>query len=268
VSIGKSRGRDTVCLVVDQPNPIKVLWGILGVLRTVSPPNPVGAGRVDHEGLAPTLSALGNGGLASARVEAAGLRDYIAKMSEAEPDMLAPSEALAFWINLYNAGAVELAIEAWKSGAESVLRMPNGFNRSIVSVAGENLSLDAIEHAKIRRFKDPRIHAALVCGSLSCPTLRSTPYNGVDLDRQLDDQMRAFLANGGSIAGINGEVLLSRVFLWYGGDVARPQRMPVFIPTRGPTLLNAIRKWLPEELKSAEKLGFQEYDWSLACSIA
>jgi hypothetical protein len=57
----------------------------------------------------------------------------------------------------------------------SVLRMPGAFSAPFVTVAGERLSLDAIEHAKIRRFADPRIHAALVCGSVSCPTLRPPP---------------------------------------------------------------------------------------------
>ena len=57
---------------------------------------------------------------------------------------------------------------------------PGAFDAPWAMVGGESLSLNDIEHGKIRRFRDPRIHAALVCGSVSCPTLRYEPF-GEDL---------------------------------------------------------------------------------------
>lgn len=195
------------------------------------------------------------------------VESYLAQLSDVEPNELSRDEALAFWLNLYNAGAIRLAIEAHRQGEESVLRIPGAFSRPLVTVDGEDLSLDAIEHAKLRRFRDPRIHGALVCGSLSCPTLRSEPYTGEALDHQLDDQMREFLAGGGAVPDGPDGVLLSRIFLWFGADFVRPDRMPTFIPATKGQILDAVRPWLPDSVADTRRVDFQPYDWSLACSI-
>ncbi len=177
---------------------------------------------------------------------------------------------MAFWLNLYNAGALRLTATAADASAPSVLRVPGGFDRPFVEVDGERLSLDAIEHAKVRRFGDPRIHGALVCGSVSCPTLRSTPYLGADLDRQLDDQMRWFLASGGAVTGVES-VMLSRVFLWYGPDFVRPTRMPAFLPTPRRAVASSLVPWLSSEVAAAvtsgSRIEFQPYDWGLRCAV-
>jgi hypothetical protein len=133
------------------------------------------------------------------------------------------------------------------------------------------LSLEDIEHGKIRRFRDPRIHGALVCGSASCPTLRYQPYTGNAIDDQLDAQMRTFLSGGGATYDADsGHLLLSRVFLWYGADFVRPMRMPTWIPAGKRSVGKAVAKWLDPavaERANGATIGFQSYDWGLACSI-
>lgn len=253
---------------MEQPNPIQVAFGIIRVLVQVRRPSPSGAATVDHSMFAPVLGALATGGLPAAASRSEELGDYVAKLETIDPDTLTKEEALAYWINLYNAGAVQLAARTYLSGAGSVLRTPGGFSEPMVTVADEVLSLDAIEHAKIRRFKDARIHGALVCGSLSCPTLRSTPFSGDDISAQLDDQMCGFLAAGGAVAADkNDTVSLSRVLLWYGSDFARPHRMPTFIPATKKNTLEVVRQWLPDELQSRTRVEFQDYDWALGCAV-
>jgi hypothetical protein len=201
------------------------------------------------------------------------IAEYRAQLTAIDPDTLTRPEALAYWLNLYNAGALDAAAETWERGEASVFRLPGAFQRTWVTVAGEDLSLDGIEHGKVRHFGDPRIHGALVCGSASCPTLRSEPYRGPDLEAQLDDQLRAFLAGGGVRADrAESELQLSRVFLWYGGDFTRPDRMPNWIPARKRTLLAAVHPYLATELRewvdqTNPKVTFQQYDWSLACAV-
>lgn len=252
---------------MDQPNAIKVAWTTIWVLVGTNSPRPAGVGMVDHSQLSPVLRALGEGGLPAAAEQGRDVVTYLAKMSGVEPDTLSRDEALAYWLNLYNAGAVGLAIEALQSGTVSVLRVPGGFSRHLITVAGEDLSLDAIEHGKIRRFGDPRIHGALVCGSLSCPTLRLTPYTGENLDRQLDDQMRDFFAGGGAVGASDDGVSLSRVLLWFGSDFVRPHRMPTFIPASKRRTLQAVRHWLPEHLRTRSNVEYQDYDWGLGCAV-
>ena len=41
-----------------------------------------------------------------------------------------------------------------------------------------------------KEFRDPRVHFAIVCASLGCPVLRGEAYVPVQLEAQLDDQVR------------------------------------------------------------------------------
>lgn len=252
---------------MEQPNPVQVLFTVIRALITTATPQPAGPGTVSHDQFAPVLKALEHGGLPAAADWEEEAETYLAELSAVDPSHLTRDEALAFWLNLYNAGGVQLAIEAHGTHKTSVLGIPGAFSRPLVTVAGEDLSLDAIEHGKLRRFGDPRIHGALVCGSLSCPTLRPEPYTGDSVDRQLDDQMRAFLAGGGAVSGEGDAVLLSRVFLWFGSDFVRPHRMPTFLPASKTRILAAIRPWLPEDVADAQRVEFQAYDWGLSCTV-
>ena len=92
------------------------------------------------------------------------------------------------------------------------------------------MTLDGLEHGLLRReWAEPRVHASIVCASLSCPNLRAEAFEPHRLDAQMDDQARAWLANpskgmaivrgggGGSNAG-KATVHLSRIFLWFQAD--------------------------------------------------
>lgn len=255
------------------PNPAKVAWSVLRALATVRrpQPSPDSTETVDHGPLAVVLTQVKTEGAGSLPEQRAALATYRSRLEAVDPDTLARSEALAYWLNLYNAGALDLAAEAFARRSVSVLRVPGGFQRTWAVIADTPLSLDAIEHAKIRRFKDPRIHGALICGSASCPTLRHEPYLGDALVDQLDAQMSDFLANGGAV--LQGRTLyLSRILAWFGADFVKPQRMPAFVPARKRAVAEAVRPWLSRAERQALAAGdvevaFQPYDWSLACSI-
>ena len=256
---------------MESPNPLSVAGSVLRSLRT-SPPRPVGtAPPPEYGALAAVLDAVQVGGVPLLPGLLDELDAFAADMSDVQPDELSRPDALAFWLNLYNAGALTLAAETIATAERSVLRLPGAFTRPMVKVSGENLSLDNIEHGKVRRFKDPRIHAALVCGSASCPTLRYEPYEGRTLDAQLEDQMRSFLAAGGAV--IDSErLVLNRIFLWFGSDLAHPARMPSFRPVSRRQVARALIPWLPDDIRSwytsgSRPVAFADYDWSLACSV-
>ena len=256
----------------ESPNPLKVALSVLSAMRR-RPPAPSGAGSVDHSALDPILGAVAARGVEALPALRGDLAVYRKTLEDVDPDSLTPPEALAFWLNLYNAGALDLAADARDRTDPTVLRVPGGFSRPWATIAGEELSLDAIEHAKLRRFQDGRIHGALVCGAASCPTLRFEAYRGADVDAQLDDQMRTFLASGGAIADRQrNRLLLSRIFLWFGADFVRPHRMPTWVPASRRRIHRALQPWLDPELvawvaASGAKIEFRPYDWSLACTV-
>ncbi len=258
--------------MANQPNPIAVAISILRARRTRRP-DPSGTGTVESKDLGHVLETLRSGGIAALPDERERLDGFRDRMQATDPDSLDRDGALAFWLNLYNAGALAVAADAFEEGAATVLRTPGVFDTTWTTIAGESLSLNDIEHGKIRRFGDPRIHGALVCGSASCPTLRYEPF-GENLDHQLDDQMRSFLAGGGvAVDRPAGTLRLSRIFLWYGGDFTRPHRMPTLLPSRKENLARVVAGWLPEAdakwvVDSSPKVEYASYDWGLACSIA
>lgn len=255
------------------PNPWVVVWSVFRSLVTVRRPGPFGNGTSNHDSLSEALDVVARNGTSGLDEISGQVATYLDSQTRVDPDSLTRDEALARWINVYNAGALALAGQASRRGEDSVLGIPGGFQEKIITVGNEDLSLDEIEHAKLRRFRDPRIHAALICGSVSCPTLRAEPYSGVDLDGQLDDQIRHFLRNGAaSIERYDGVIRLSRVFLWFGADFVRPNRMPGFLPVKPETTLNVLRRWLDDDVvhwidETNPEVRFQRYDWGLRCTV-
>ncbi len=259
--------------MTDTPNPLAAGARMLRARRLRSP-RPSGAGRVEHDLLASVLGDLLDGGILTLRDNAATLEEYRATLSSMSPDTLAPAEALAYWVNLYNAGALLAAERAIAEGASSVLRVPGAFSRRDLVIDDEAVSLDDIEHGKIRRFGDPRIHGALVCGSVSCPTLRGEPFTGDSIDRQLDHQMRAFVVSGGARVDRSRNVVeLSSIFLWYGRDFTRPDRMPSLRPEHPGRVRDTVAWWMEEDDRAyvrecRPRVAFMSYDWGLACTVS
>jgi hypothetical protein len=255
------------------PNPMAVAWSVWRSLRTVLPPRPTGGDAWDHGLLEEPLRRLHIDGPGILPDLADPIKAYLSEAATVAPDRLSRDEALALWINLYNAGALLMAGRALQDGHDSVLRIPGAFRRPLLTIGGEDLSLDDIEHAKLRRLGDPRIHAGIVCGSVSCPTLRHEPYRGGDVDAQLDDQMRRVLVAGA--LGIDheaGVVELSRIFLWYGADFVRPHAMPTFLPVRSQRVLTSLLHWVDPDRSEwirahRPRVRFQSYDWSLSCRV-
>jgi hypothetical protein len=229
---------------------------------------------IDHTELGRVLDAFVGSGITSLAESAPVLETYRRSMESVDPDGLDASEALAFWMNLYNAGALRSAGLAFNEDVGSVLRVPGAFSSPWATIGGVELSLDDIEHGKIRRFGDPRIHGALVCGSASCPTLRAEPFTGASLDHQLDDQLRFFISHGGgSLNRADNTVWLSSVFKWYGRDFTSPYSMPNLAPAPPDTLRDTVAYWFgPQDAayiwSNQPTVVFMPYDWGLGCSVA
>ncbi len=132
-------------------------------------------------------------------------------------------QKLAFWINAYNVLAIDLV--ARHPGIASI-RDIGSFLRPVWKheagrVGGQGISLDTIEHGILRKLGEPRMHAAIVCASVSCPSLRREPWDASRLDAQLDDAVRRWLASpakGLRLDRAASVVWLSRIFDWFESD--------------------------------------------------
>ena len=138
---------------------------------------------------------------------------------------------------------------------------------------GQSVTLDTIEHEILRKeFQEPRIHAALVCAAISCPTLRQEPYTGDSLNQQLDDQVRKWLssAHGLKIDRAQNQVSISSIFDWFGEDwQAQYAAEETFAGSpKERAALNFISNYVSSEdkeylVQGNYKLDYLTYDWSL-----
>jgi len=194
---------------------------------------------------------------------------YLAQLDAFEPAVLPRAERLAFWLNAYNAYTLALIVRHGER--ESIrninktfgLALKGPWRERLVRIGGKTYSLDDVEQRIIRpTFQEPRVHFALVCAALGCPTLRSEAYRGELLESQLDDQTRHFLLASPDKNRIDisaGRVVLSPIFDWYGEDfggsrVALGRYLSRFFPP-GP------ERALLEGGRFA--LTYSTYDWRL-----
>lgn len=193
-------------------------------------------------------------------------------------------EKIAWWINAYNALTLKAIIDHYPIRASffkgfvyprsSIRQIPGVWDTLRFPVMGKKMTLDEIEHRVLRpEFNEPRIHLALVCAAMGCPPLRTEPYEGDKLDRQLKDQTRVFLANPKKfrIDGSQGTVYLSPIFKWFGGDFIKTfgtdQAFKGF-SSEERAVLNFHSQYLPASdrdylLKGKYTLVYLDYDWSL-----
>jgi len=141
-------------------------------------------------------------------------------------------ERLAFLINAYNLYALALVARHWPlesiKDIGSLLRPV--WKRPAGRLDGKSVSLDELEHARLRTLGEPRIHFAIVCASVSCPDLRPEPYTAATLDAQLDDQVKVFLANPAKGLRREGNTLrVSRIFDWFEDDFDAAGGVTAFI---------------------------------------
>lgn len=214
--------------------------------------------------------------LADLRHEASALINL-----DPETQIRTRAEALAFWINLYNAlvlhGALAMRVQ------RSMQELPGFFARAAYDVGGLRYSLDAIEHGLLRANRghprrlgvpqllpwdrrrasiikpmDVRIHFALNCGAVACPPVRH--YQAEAIDAQLDLAARAFVNGGGvRIDPDRGEVFLSRIFLWYARDFGISKREKL---RRLRPFIDETRRDKIEQAARHRGIRYDEYDWS------
>ena len=181
-------------------------------------------------------------------------------------------EQLAFLINAYNAFTLQSIIDQ-NPLKKSIKDIPGVWKRRKFNLAGQAETLDNIEHDTIRvDFNEPRIHVALVCAAMSCPPLRNEPYQAENLDQQLDEQVRQFIASphGFQIKRNEGKVYLSSIFKWYGQDWQPDYAIEGKFAgsAKERAVLNFLSNYLNQNdreylEKGNYKVSYLNYDWSL-----
>jgi hypothetical protein len=135
------------------------------------------------------------------------------------------NEQRAYWINLYNALTVELIISRFPVASIRDINISPGllargpWGAKLVTVEGEKLSLDDIEHRILRPiWKDNRIHYALNCASLGCPNLQPLAYTSDNTEALLEKGAREFVNHSRGVSLAGGKLKVSSIYVWFQED--------------------------------------------------
>ena len=185
------------------------------------------------------------------------LRNYVTSLGQSGSQPLSPAAKEALLINAYNSMTVEWIVENYPT--KSIWDTQRPFKARRFRLGGEAVSLDEIE-SRLREMKDPRIHAALVCASRSCPPLRREAYVASRLDQQLDDNVREWLANPSlnRFYPDKHEAIISPIFKWYRKDFdLYPGGLRGFLLKFGPPEAGQMLR------DGKYTIHFQTYNWGL-----
>lgn len=161
----------------------------------------------------------------------------------------------AFYLNAYNLLVINEVVAHYP--AESVQKIPGFFDKNLVTVAGEKMTLNDLEAKKLREpFHDPRVHFALVCGAKGCPRFNRQAFVGNQVDAQLTVQARKVLQDPKFIRVNDAahKVLVSQIFKWYEPEFKATGKT-------GLAYLNQFRD--SKAIPATYALDYYPYDWAL-----
>lgn len=166
-------------------------------------------------------------------------------------------EKLAFWINAYNAFTMKIIVDHYP--VKSIKEIEGGLFGSgpwklkFIKLFNKKMSLDQIEHDTIRKqYKEPRIHFAVNCASIGCPSLLREAFVAEAMDQQLDRAALNFLTNKDKNLIVGNQMKLSKIFKWYGDDFQEAYE----------SFQNYIIKTL-NLLQINYDIEYNEYNWNL-----
>jgi hypothetical protein len=192
----------------------------------------------------------------------ADLKSYVASLEATSVETLNRDEQFAFWLNLYNAQTLVVVLDEFPVNSIRNIR-PSLFalgpwKKKYVSVGGEALSLDDIEHEILRPgWKDPRVHYGVNCASIGCPDLLPEPFTGDGLDGTLDAAAHAYVNHPRGVRIEGGKAIASKIYTWFQEDFGGTEAGVLA------HLKSHAAPALAEELDQVADIHRYEYDWAL-----
>ena len=192
------------------------------------------------------------------------LDDYLRNLQKVEVTRLARAEQKPYWINLYNALTVSIVLEHYPvESIRDIHISPGIFRRGPwgakrLTIQGQNVSLDDIEHRILRPFwEDNRVHYAVNCASLGCPNLQPEAYTAEGTEALLEKGAREYVNHprGARLAG--DRLYLSNIYDWFEADFGGSRE----------AVIRHLQRYAGDDLGGRLK-GFRgkisyDYDWRL-----
>jgi hypothetical protein len=216
------------------------------------------------------------------RADRGKLDGFLSAVGGASVDGLSRDDAMAFWLNAYNAFVLRTVIDHYpipqrtrEYPARSIRQIPGAFERTPRRAAGRSMTLDQIEQTILPAFNDPRLFLALGRGAVGSGRLRSEAFTAANLERQLSEVARECVRRAQCVdldSGANS-VKVSSIFSWRErdftaafadkADTVFSSRSPMeraVLAFMSPTLLTTEREFIERNQFQVRIIPF---DWSL-----
>lgn len=192
------------------------------------------------------------------------LKAYLSALQDVKVSALKPDEQRAYWINFYNALTIDVVLDHYPVKSIKDISLGGGFfasgpwKKPLVTVEGKTLSLDNIEHDILRKtWRDPRVHYAVNCASMSCPNLMAKAFTAANLEQMLTQGARDYINHPRGVRVEKGRVYLSQIFDWYRKDFGANET-EVLAHVAGYAAPD-----LKAQLQGITRVADYNYDWSL-----
>ncbi len=180
----------------------------------------------------------------------AELDKYLSELANKIPTAATDkNEALAYWINAYNAYTIKLILKNYPVKSIQDINGGKPWDLKWIQLAGKTYTLNNIENDIIRpTFKDARIHFALVCAAKSCPPLVNTAFTQANLQSLLDKRTKNFINSPFNEISAN-KIIVSKLFDWYQVDFGN--------------VITYLNKYADKKINTGASISYKDYDWSL-----
>ena len=153
---------------------------------------------------------------------------YVKKMAAIQISSYRWIEQKAYWVNLYNALTIQLVIDNYpiKTIKDIELTINHAkfgpWDGKLLKVENVMVSLNDIEHRILRPLSnDPRIHYALNCASLGCPSLNKKPFTSLNMEKLLEKSSFDFVNHPHGLSFKKGELYVSSIYVWFRSDFSK-----------------------------------------------
>lgn len=188
------------------------------------------------------------------------LEGYIETLSAADISDFTDEQLMAYWFNLYNAKTVDLILDNYPVKSIKKIGFFSGpWDKDILTVRGEGMSLNNIEHDIVREsYDEPRVHFAFNCASIGCPNLKTTAWDAETLDADLTQAAKDYISSPRGVrVEDNGDITASSIFKWYKDDFGNSEADVIAYLA---TYAEGDKK---AALQQASEIEDYDYDWSL-----
>ena len=222
------------------------------ILDAYVEPDPDGVNLIDYAGMEADTA------------DAEKLAAYLDGLEALDPRDYSRAEQMAYWINFYNALTVKVVLDAYpvdsiKDIHVGVIPLTGPWGDVHANVAGQDLTLDQIEHGILRPiWQDPRIHYAVNCAAYGCPHLLETAFTAGNTEALLDAGARDYVNNFRGVDVVDEDfIVLSSIYEWYTEDFGNTEEL----------VLAHLRKYAADDLaaflESFDGAIEYDYNWDL-----